>query len=603
MAGLDIPVLYRSVFECQSDGVVAIGLDGNIMLFNAAAGRILGLNPHDVMGRLFAEALLVEGLDDFNQAIVDAISDRSVGETRTISVHRDRKRRTVAATTSYLRNSSDASAQNIGVVVVFSDITEMEELRQAEARAAESLRAQHAELQQAYRNVEESSVALKSTMKKFQIARIGATGLVIALFVAAGAYSWSFGLFDARSAPGHADGNTSLRQEPRDLGALRTLVVRPRPLTSSISSIGRLAPWRKVNVTSPITARVSVVHFRYGQTVRKGERLVELHIAEIKREHRDAQKDYIEALKQFRELQDWDSNPEVSRARRSLTKAQVALRNLKSNLDASAFLLEQGVIPANQHKAVKRQYFNQQLDFQSAKQNLQTVLAKNSEERRQVRRLALDNAQERLRALEEGLKGGEIVAPISGVVLDTRETGAKSGNGSDTGLARGQSVQEGQTLLTIGDLRRMSVVTAVDEVHIPGIRVGQRIRATGDGFPDLVLEGTLSHVSSEAHAPSDEALPAFEIVGVLDELDAPQHGRLRLGMSVDIDIFAYHNPAALVVPIEAVALRQDKRWLRVRDRDARAIREVEVETGVTTVDSVEILRGIGANDEIVLPGD
>ena len=601
VTGPDAPLLYRSVFDCQTDGVIAVGFDGVILLFNEAAGRILDLSPDNVLRRRFAEALLIEGLDEFNEAIVDAISDRSVGERRTLSVDRDGKRRIVAATTSYLRNSSDASAHSLGVIVVFSDLTEIEELREAEARTAEMLRSQNAELQQAYRKIEESSATLKATMKKFQIARVATTCLVIALFAAAGYYSWGLGPAGSRPVPGYADGGAS----PSAAGngeAPRTVVVRPRPLTASISLTGRLAPWRKIAVTSPISAKVSEVRFQYGQAVQEGDRLVELHTAEIRRKHRDARRDYLKALKDFNELRNWDRHPEVSQARRAFTRAQVALRNRKSQLESATLLMEQGIIPAQQHEAARQQYFNQQLDLASAKQNLDTVIAKNSAENRQVAQLALDNARERMRALEQGLRGGDVRAPISGVILDTREAGTEPADGTAKGLATGQPVQEGQILLSIGDLSRMSVVTSVDEVHISKIRVGQRLRATGDGFPDLTLEGAVSHVSSEARSPGQDALPAFEVVGLLNEVDAAQRGRLRTGMSVDIDILAYHNPAALMVPLEAVTLRHGARWVRVRDKDPPRIRDVEVETGATTVDAVEILKGIGANDEIVLPG-
>ena len=472
------------------------------------------------------------------------------------------------------------------------------------SRNAEMLRAQNAELQQAYRKIEESSATLKAATRKFQIARVAATGLVIALFAAAGVYSWGLGPAGSLSTPGYAgrDAASPNAQNGPGEGALRTVVVRPRPLTSSISLTGTLAPWRKITVTSPISAKVSAVHFQYGQTVRKGERLVELHTAEIRRKHRDARREYLKALKDFNELRNWDKHPDVLRARRAFTRAQAALRNQKNQLANATLLMEQGIIPAQQHKAAQQQYFDRQLDFASAKQNLDTVIARNSAENRQVVQLALDNAQERMRALEQGLKGGEIRAPISGVVLDTREAGTEPGKGKAKGLATGQSVQEGQILFTIGDLRRMSVVTSVDEVHISKIRAGQRLRATGDGFPDLTLEGTVSHVSSEARSTNRDALPAFEVVGLLNELGAGQRGRLRLGMSVDIDIMAYHNPAALMVPLEAVTLRHGARWLKVRDKDPPRIRDVEVETGATTVNAVEILKGIGANDEIVLPG-
>ena len=62
MTGPDAPLLYRSVFDCQTDGVIAVAFNGVILLFNEAAGRILDMSPEDVLERLFAEVLLVEGL-------------------------------------------------------------------------------------------------------------------------------------------------------------------------------------------------------------------------------------------------------------------------------------------------------------------------------------------------------------------------------------------------------------------------------------------------------------------------------------------------------------------------------------------------------------
>lgn len=597
----DLPVLYRSVLECQSDGVIAVNFDGRVILLNRAAAEILSLDRDGVVGQLFVEAFLaVEGLDELSQAILDAVSERSIGERRIVAVRSGEGARSLAVTTSYLRESGDDRTERLGVVAVFSDITELEELRKAEAGMAEALRGRHAELQQAYRRIEENNAALAATAKKIQAARIAATGLVIALFVGAGAYSWIVDPADDGSASDRGRKGASLQAEARASEGPRTIVVRPRPVSSSISLTGRLAPWREAKVVSPIAGKVLAVHFLYGEAVRQGERLVEIDTAEIERSYRDARRDYIGALKEFRQLRDWENSPEVSQAKRSLARAELVLKNQKNRLATTAMLLEQGIVPANEHEAARQQYFNQQLDFEAARQNLHTLLARNNEDSRQMAQLALDNARERMQELERGLESGEVRAPISGIVLDTRRTGGNSRSESVQGLTQGRSVQEGELLLTIADLRRMSVVSSVDEVFIPDIRTGQRLRATGDGFSGLTLEGAIIHVSSEAGSQRGSPLPAFEIIGLLDELGPAQHGRLRLGMSVDMEVVTYSNPAALMVPFAAVAMRQNKRWLKVRDRDPVQLRDVQVKTGVTTVDSVEILEGISANDEIVV---
>ncbi len=593
--------LSQTILECQSDGVIAVNFDGTIMLVNSAAADILELDRDEILGRNFAEAFLAsQRLDEFSQTILDAIADGTVGNRRIVTVCCGEQAKVLSVSSSYLKRLGDRLEETLGVIAVFSDTTEIEELRRAEARMAESLKVQNVELQQAYRKIEESNSVLESTAKKFQAARIAATGLVIALFVAAGMFGWVVRPDDELSVSGVADANAFLSATAQDVEGSRTVVVRPRPVMSSISLTGRLAPWREVNVTSRVSGKIAAVFFQYGQAVKQGQRLVELETSEIRRKHRELRSDYIKALKEFRQLRDWESGPEASQARRAFTKAEVALKNQKNQLDIAAALLKQGVIPANQHSAAQRQYFNLQLDFAAAKQNLETVLAKKNEESRQMATLALDNARERMHALEQGLKDVLVRAPISGIVLDIRKDASAGADKSGGELAKGQSVQEGQLLLTIGDLRRMSVVTAVDEVFISKIRAGQRIRATGDGFPGLVIEGEISHVSSEARTFERSALPTFEVVGLLQALEPAQRGRLRLGMSVDLEVVTYHNPAALMVPLAAVVMRKNRPWLRVKEKKPSRIRDVQVKTGVTTIDSVEVLQGIETNDEIVV---
>ena len=89
---------------------------------------------------------------------------------------------------------------------------------------------------------------------------------------------------------------------------------------------------------------------------------------------------------------------------------------------------------------------------------------------------------------------------------------------------------------------------------------------------------------------------------VLSDLDEAERKRLRLGMSANLDVIAYHNPSALLVPVRAVAVRNNKSWVKVKDKESLRVREVEVVTGVTTVSAVEIVSGLKANAEVVLPG-
>ena len=72
-------------------------------------------------------------------------------------------------------------------------------------------------------------------------------------------------------------------------------------------------------------------------------------------------------------------------------------------------------------------------------------------------------------------------------------------------------------------------------------------------------------------------------------------------MSARLRIVVYDKPDALVVPIGAVDTQSRPPRLLVKDKDTGEARPVEVATGVTTVSGVEILEGLEAGDEIILP--
>ena len=589
-------LIYESILDNMNGGVITLAADGRVMTYNPAAARILGLAREEVVGRLFAEVFLdLEHFDDFNQVIIDAIYDVDVNHQQVVEVRLEDTTRSLALTTSYLRDTRSGETRNIGVIAIFSDITEVKELRDAELRLAQSVKAQHAELETAYRRIEDSNRALASAMKRGRIATV----FVIVLFLAAGLYAWDADLPAAFTGASILPSRTSAPASEN----LRTVVVRPQRTVATISVSGQLAPRREVAITSPLTGKVAVVRFQYGERVAEGQRLLTLDTADVEREHRDARAAYIKAAQHFNQLENWEDNIEVARARRALSKARLALETQKNKLDETAFLLKQGIIPASEHEAAKRQYHSQQLDYQSVQNDLEVVLAKGSADEKRVARLEFENARFRLEELEETLERAVIEAPVTGIVLEPPRDGkGKSEQGSGL-LVRGQTVAQGEHLLTIGDLDDLSVTGQVDEVDIAKIRLAQPVAVSGDAFHELDLRGTVVHVSSQAsQRQGGKGPPSFEVTVALQDLTETERQRLRLGMSADLEIVVYDKSDALLVPIAAVQILGDETWVRVRDRDTGAVQRIEVDAGVTTLDSVEIVGGLEAGDEVVVSG-
>ena len=582
--------IHGRLLDHLLDGVMVVERGGTITVLNPAAARVLGVLPEEVAEKTFTELFIArEGFEEFSDLVLDAVTGEGEGGRQVVTLGTGDAARTLSVAISYIRPSGHDAGEAVALISVFSDITELRELRETELRMAKAVEAQHAELQTAYRRIEERNETLAAMLKKVQVARVLATVVVIGVFLGAGAYVWQpLDLFRSAFGPSvvsQADAGVAK--------GWRTIVVEPRQLRETIALVGTVAPWRTIAVTSPIESRVLAVHFRYGQKVEEGNLLVELDTSEIVREHRRAQVEYIDALKAFETVRDWKNGPEMIVARRAFARARIALESQETRLKRTAFLLEQGLVPASRHEEADRQYRRQLLDFEAARHDLEAARARGGKEAIDKAALELSSAREEMQELEESTEQGDVRASVSGVIMTSSRPGAKN-------LAAGWSVDKGEALLEIGDFSRMAAIAMVDEVDVVRLAVGQTVWVTGNAFPDLRMRGTVTRVSAQP-LPKARGATRFEVKVTLDPLEADQRGRLRTGMSCTLEIVIYNKTAALMVPIGAVERSGRSHRLGVIDRETRMVRHREVKIGPTTLDSVEITSGLKPGDEIVVP--
>ena len=581
------PDIHREVLDNLEDGVLVVGLGGRIETLNPAAERILGLEADEAAGRSFAELLVLrEGFDDFTQLLIDATTDRSGAGRRVVEVEVGAGARSLSVATSYLRRAGPSgSSEAVAAIAVFSDITELRELRDTELRLAKKAEEQHRRLQDAYLEIEERNAALASALRKVRVVQGLGAVLALGLFLGAGFWTTrSLDLFDVASA--------SVSASAAPPGSARRMTVRPRRVSDSISLKGTLAPWRIVAVRSRVDGKVEAVHYRTGQKVAAGHRLLELDLARVKREHAAARQRHARALKRVRQLEDWENSPGMVKARRSFTKARLGMESQRTKINKSRFLFREGLVSTSDHEDAERQFKGQELDFAAAEEELAAVRAEGSEAALADARLELETASTELLAAEEALRHGTVRAPISGVVLAPQFRGRETQVGSQ--------VTAGLELLAIGDFSRMAASVQVDEADVVKLRAGQKVTVMGNAFRGLTLKGEVTHVSSQA-VPASRGIPKFDALVTLDRVGPEVAARLRAGMSAQLRIVTYNNPRALSVPLAAVSSYRGAHRLRVVDPVTGEIKDRKVEIGPTARESVEIRAGLKAGETILVP--
>lgn len=584
-------LLHRNVLESMSEGVLTVAAGGRIGILNPAASRLLGLDGAEARGRTVGEVLMNrEDLEAFNDILLAAVYGEAVGSRSTIRLRlADGAERSVAVTTSYLVSRDEGEARRAGLVAVLDDITEVEALAEATA-------AQNAELRSAYREIEDKNKALDTALKKMTAVRALAMLLVAVLFAGAAWYVWDEA--GAAFTVGTAGPSAAAPKE-----AL-TVTVAPRRLVSTISFVGRLAPGKEVPVTSRAAGKVVKMFFEYGGPVSAGQPLVQLDVAETDRRYFEAQTGYFDARDKLRELENWESSPEMARVRRAVALAGMEYEARKGRLAETGLLLERGVIPTSEHKAAEQQYQRQQLRYEAVRQDLEAARAKANADAVQIARLRMEHAKTRMQELEKILQEAVVRAPISGIVLEPGGKSAQQAGGDGDGrpLAVGQAVNQGGYLLSIADLETLSVAGGVDEVDVVKVKPDQRVRISGDAFPDLVFEGRIARVSPQSRSERSARVPMFDVTAMIDRLAGGQLAQLRVGMSATVTIVVRDEPDALLVPLAAVKGGPGNYRVRVKDKDGGAPREVRVKAGETTLHEVEILGGLKVGDEVIVAG-
>lgn len=119
-------LVYETILANMRDGVMTIDLNGRVITFNAAAGRILGRDPAETIGQSFGEAFLIEpSLDDFNEVVLKAVYENETIHSRNITIRAEGREIDLHVASSFLMVEREGGGRDRhGVIVVFSDTTE-----------------------------------------------------------------------------------------------------------------------------------------------------------------------------------------------------------------------------------------------------------------------------------------------------------------------------------------------------------------------------------------------------------------------------------------------------------------------------------------------
>lgn len=204
---------------------------------------------------------------------------------------------------------------------------------------------------------------------------------------------------------------------------------------------------------------------------------------------------------------------------------------------------------------------------------------------------SLRNAEISLENQYENLDDYTITSPIKGTIVD------KNYNA-------GETTEANQVLCTIYDLSYLTMTLSVDELDIASIEVGQSVSIVADAVEDTTYTGTVTKVS--VAGTSSGSATTYPVTIRIDETDG-----LLPGMSVDATIELASAEDVLAIP--SAALNRGDTVLVTADspsaangtlvesttEDGEDYYSVEITTGVSGDDYIEIVSGLQEGDTVV----
>ncbi len=363
-----------------------------------------------------------------------------------------------------------------------------------------------------------------------------------------------------------------------------TEAVQQRTITQTVSAIGRLQPEIMVKVSSEASGEIFFLGVRDGDTVTKGQLLARI------------QPDIMET--------------QLQQVRAGAESARLAITIAKAELDRAEADLKRVTELQKKNFVAREEFDRARAAFESAAGRYASAKADH------------ERSIGALRQTQATASRTTIFSPINGVVTYLAvERGEK---------VVGTAQMQGTEMMRISDLNTMNAWVDVDENDVALIGIGDTVRVKIDALRDKIYRGVVYEIGHSAKVSAQgtqEEVVNFQVrIRMIDK-----DGRMRPGMSCNVDIETETKHDVTAVPLQAVTIQQTdgapaetpEANDRVEDRNAAVKRKDEeskekrppsqvwivkdsrvtprlVETGISDQGFIEIKSGLKTGETIVV---
>jgi HlyD family secretion protein len=234
-----------------------------------------------------------------------------------------------------------------------------------------------------------------------------------------------------------------------------------------------------------LPGRIASIAVREGDAVAQGEVLAQLDAAELQA-RQEAMAAQVEAARAvLSEMEAGARTEEVAQARSAVRAAEQRRDDARRDLDRAETLYAGGAISQEALDKARTVHEVAAEGLDQARDQLAIVRTGPRVERIAAQRASVAAAEAALREIEARLANATVKAPFAGrITIRHREPG--------------ETVQPGQPVVTLMDLKDRWVQIYVPEDRIGTVSIGQAATITSDSYPDREYGGVVSFIASEA---------------------------------------------------------------------------------------------------------
>ena len=359
-------------------------------------------------------------------------------------------------------------------------------------------------------------------------------------------------------------------------------------LVSSIRSNGKVEPIEPFVMRAKLDTFVEKVHAKEGQTVKKGQLLLELNVKDVAALLSEAQSKLLRAQEDLRAAKAGGRTDDAAKAAGDLAKMQAERDRLQKNHDALVRLIAQ-------QAATQDDLAANDLALTKALAEVTRLAAVKQEFDRGVKletgraALQVEQIQNEAAALEEKVRQGRITAPADGTLYSLP-------------VRAGDYVKLGELLAEMADLHKIRVRVFIDEPELGALEENEPVKITWDALPSKSWMGKTEIIPKQVVAHNTRS------VGEL--LCAVNNDKLELlpNINVNVRINSRERLGVLAVPRGAVAAEGGRRYVFVVKQNQLGVGKAtlekrEIHVGIADATNYEVVSGLQEGDLVALPGE